>query len=113
MSKTFVQQRPAAGIRPGGPLDWEFVLVLRPGAGGTELRKVPVPEADLTDLLAEFWREGFLRRGLPSVALADLEVGLEPVLEKERCLGLRLEAEDGRGEAVRREYPLEVFRDSA
>jgi hypothetical protein len=75
-----------------------------------------VAAADLTDLLAEFWREFYLRRGSPAVPLAELEVSLEPVLEGRRgprCLGLRVEAENGRGEAVRREYPLEVFGDSA
>lgn len=103
-------------VRGDQPLPWEFELTLRHGRSGPALKRFHLDSSELGDLGTGMWRDGFLRRGLPDFPLEQVSLACELLMDPaggRRCVGLTLEACNPRGERIRREFGLEIFRDVA
>ena len=69
-----------------------------------------VSPADLSDAIAEAWRDQCLRRGFPELALAEVPMTLVPLLREgdvaSRCNGFALDVELPDGKSHRQEFSL-------
>ncbi len=103
---------PAAGFH----FDRRLAISLRAAENAPELATRPLRPGELVDLRAEFWRDGFLRQGLPDVPLEDVSLEVTSLWENaasSRCTGFVVEAHGPGREPLRREYGIHLFNDAA
>jgi hypothetical protein len=103
---------PAAHFRPGELLPWRFSVLVRREKNGPELTRVEVADSDLSDALAEMWRDGCLRRGLPEQRYEDAEFEMRPRFAAgagKDCDGFALVCLNSRGESIERSYSVDAF----
>jgi hypothetical protein len=83
---------------------------------GSEVAREPILASDFSDLLAELWRDHWLRAGHPDVPLRDLSSQLTTTLvagSSHRCQQLTCTATDPEGRTRSMELPSETFADVA
>jgi hypothetical protein len=89
-------------------------VLLRAEASGPPLAREPVGAADLSDAVAEAWRDQCLRRGHLEQALAEVPVALSPLYADEEpgapCRGFALELELPDGQVHRQKFSLKCLR---
>jgi hypothetical protein len=93
-------------------LPWRFSVIVRREKKGPELARVEVADSDLSDALAELWRDGCLRRGLPDARYEDTEFELRPRFAPgggKECEGFALVCLNERNEAIERSYSIDAF----
>ena len=91
-----------------------LTVVIRADATGSALASELVTAADLSDAVAETWRDQCLRRGHPERALPEVPVSLVPLFSKvpsdSRCEGFALDLELPDGQVRRQEFSLKCLR---
>ena len=89
-------------------------VLVRTDASAPPLAREPVRAADLSDAVAEAWRDQCLRRGYPEQTLADIPVALLPTFPNAaghaRCSGFELELELPDGGRTRQKFGLKCLR---
>lgn len=86
-----------------------LAVVLRTGANEPKLAREPVSQPDLSELFAEAWRDGCLRKGHPDVPFAEAGLRLVPTLDGNsviRCKGFALEVTPPGGQTTRRVFGI-------
>jgi hypothetical protein len=87
---------------------------VRTDVSAPPLAREPVQTADLSNAVAEAWRDQCLRRGRPDQILADLRVVLRPAFSGgdggARCSGFELELELPDGGRRRQQFSLKCLR---
>lgn len=100
-------------LRPGEPLPWRFSVIVRREKNAPELKRVEASDADLADALAEMWRDGCLRRGLPDARYEDTQFELRPRFapgKGKECEGFALVCHNSRDESIERVYTIDAFQ---
>jgi hypothetical protein len=89
-------------------------ILVRADVSAPPLAREPVRAADLSDAVAEAWRDQCLRRGYPDQTLADMPVALRPTFSRgdggARCSGFELELELPDGARRRQQFSLKCLR---
>ena len=87
-----------------------LAVVVRAKDSQAPLARERVSPADLSDAIAEAWRDQCLRRGFPELALAEVPMTLVPLLREgdvaSRCNGFALDVELPDGKSHRQEFSL-------
>jgi hypothetical protein len=94
----------------------DLVVAVRRELDGPPLAREPVLAGDVSEIFAELWREGWLRRGRPDVPYDALAQRVTVRLadgSDSKCAKLVFEAADGEGHTRSSEPPTQAFQDVA
>ena len=94
----------------------DLVVAVRRELEGPQLAYEPVLAGDVSDIFAELWREGWLRRGRPDLPYDALTLRVTAQLadgSNSKCEKLVFEAADREGRSRSVESPTEAFQDVA
>jgi hypothetical protein len=69
-----------------------FTISLLDRPAGNEVGRIDVHSLDLLPLMAETWRDGFLRKGRTSVGLGDLEFAIRSATSRKPCTEVLVDA---------------------
>ena len=94
----------------------DLVVAVRRELEGPELAQEPVLAGDVSEIFAEVWREGWLRRGRPEMPYDALSSRITAHLadgSDSKCEKLIFEVADGQGRSRSVQPPTEAFQDVA